>query len=66
MRAPKPCVPRLEAAVAAGELRSDVSLDLLMGVVGGLVVTSHLNGVADTEGWEDQAMELIWSAIKPQ
>ncbi|MEH3053494.1 MAG: helix-turn-helix domain containing protein [Patulibacter minatonensis] len=55
--------PRLEAAVAAGDLRDDVDLDLIMGVVGGIVVTSHLNGVADRDGWEDQAMELIWSAI---
>lgn len=58
--------PRLEAAVAAGELRSDVDLDLLMGLVGGVVITSHLNGVADKEGWEDDAMRLIWDAIKPQ
>jgi AcrR family transcriptional regulator len=58
--------PRLEAAVAAGELRSDIDLDLIMGLVGGIVVTSHLNGVAEKDGWEDQAMELVWSAIQPQ
>lgn len=58
--------PRLEAAVAAGELRGDVDLDLIMGLVGGIVVTSHLNGVAEKDGWEEQAMELVWSAIQPQ
>jgi AcrR family transcriptional regulator len=58
--------PRLEAAVAAGEIRGDVDLDLIMGIVGGIVITSHLNGVAEKDGWEDQAMDLVWSAIQPQ
>ncbi|MFT4035289.1 MAG: helix-turn-helix domain-containing protein [Patulibacter sp.] len=58
--------PRLQAAVENGELRDDIDLDLLMGIVGGIVITSHLNGVAERDGWEDDAMELVWSAIGPQ
>ncbi|MDQ8045815.1 MAG: TetR/AcrR family transcriptional regulator [Patulibacter sp.] len=57
--------PRLQQAVADGEIRSDVDLDIIMGLVGGSVITSHLNGTASQEGWIDQTMELIYSAITP-
>ena len=58
--------PRMEAAVAAGEIRDDVPIDTIMGLIGGIVISSHLNGTADREGWIDDAMTLIWSAIAPQ
>lgn len=58
--------PRMEAAVAAGEIRDDVPIDTIMGLIGGIVISSHLNGTADRDGWIDDAMTLIWSAIAPQ
>lgn len=57
--------PRMEQAVASGEIRSDVSIDNIMALIGGIVITSHLNGTAGDEGWIDEAMALIWSAIEP-
>lgn len=55
--------PRLEQAVAAGEIRSDVDLDVIMALVAGIVVTGHLNGTAEQDGWIDDAMKLVYSAI---
>lgn len=59
--------PRLEAAVAAGEIRGDIPIEHVMNLVGGLVVTGHLHGtVADDEHWLDNTMTLIWDAIAPR
>lgn len=58
--------PRMERAIAAGEIRDDVSLDTISALIGGVVIASHLNGTSDHEGWIDEAMTLIWSAIAPQ
>jgi AcrR family transcriptional regulator len=55
--------PRLQQAVASGEIRGDVDLDIIMALVAGIVVTSHLNGTADQEGWIDQVMTLVYAAI---
>jgi len=55
--------PRLEQAVADGEIRGDVDLDVIMALVAGIVVTGHLNGTAEQDGWIDDAMKLVYSAI---
>jgi AcrR family transcriptional regulator len=57
--------PRLEQAIANGEIRDDVDLDIIMGLIAGVVITSHLNNTADNEGWADQVMLLVYAAIAP-
>lgn len=56
--------PRIQAAIDAGELRSDVDIEVLMASIGGIVIGCQLNGTVDNEGWIDDAMKLIWSAVK--
>lgn len=55
--------PRLEAAVAAGTVRSDVSVELIVELINGLVVSGHLSGAAEQAGWVDGATKLVVSAI---
>jgi AcrR family transcriptional regulator len=57
--------PRLQAAVEAGEIRGDVSIDVIMNLVAGTVITGHLNGSVDEPNWIDDNMTLIWSAFAP-
>ncbi|MBJ7472069.1 MAG: TetR/AcrR family transcriptional regulator, partial [Solirubrobacteraceae bacterium] len=56
--------PRLQAAIDAGELRSDVDLEIMMATIGGAVIGCQLNGTVDQEGWIDDVMKLIWNAVK--
>lgn len=58
--------PRLQAAIDAGELRGDVDIDILMATIGGAVIGCQLNGTVDKDGWIDDVMKLIWSAVKAQ
>jgi AcrR family transcriptional regulator len=57
--------PRLEQAVEAGEIRSDVDLMHITTLLAGMVVASHLTGTWKDEGWIDATMTLIWGAISP-
>lgn len=56
--------PRLQAAIAAGEIRSDVDLEIIMASIGGMVIGCQLNGTVDQDGWIDDVMKLVWNAVK--
>ena len=54
------------AAIEAGEIRSDVDLEIIMASIGGMVIGCQLNGTVDQEGWIDDVMKLVWNAVKAQ
>lgn len=56
--------PRLEAAVAAGQVRSDVSIEQISDLINGVVIAAHLSGGASASDWAKQASALVTSAIK--
>ncbi len=57
--------PRLLKAIEDGEIRDDVSLELIIAMIGGMIVGSHLGGDYQREEWLDETMILLWSAISP-
>jgi hypothetical protein len=67
MNAPVGIVPGrgvpLDSPGARGEIRSDITIDVVIQAIGGSFFARHLVGQADDDAWLDAVFDTLWRGI---